>query len=940
MSFNYQEYKEIKKLKSEIFALKCIDEKKKNLLIESIKSAESKTDIDNVVEEVNDLKIIEQLGKNSIEEFKQYNEESKLPSAKDIFALEFVPYEEKKEIMDLLKIYHDLFSVKEKLSLQDQINFRYRNLLSIKNSPEKYRRKYKRARQIDYLNYTDFINLPNISDDDLNHLIKEANDAMENKCHDYMAGVKAFKKLKYEIENDAYSAPNGFSVLRKIADSDLPKIYKEKLYSMIGDMDHDSLSSEKLDFINSAIKIPFNKTKYTIPKNFKTFCRKFRNILDEELYGMNKIKEDLITSISCKAYTSNSKYKAICLLGPPGTGKTTIARTIAQAFSIPFEQISMNTVSTGSDLTGHNYTYVGSQPGMITKALINMKCNNGVLFLDEIDKVNNDWHDSAVNTLINILDFSQNHEFVDNYFQDFKIDLSNLLIVCSANNAQNLGYILSDRIKLIYVPGYTKEEKINICHKISEKIFNELELDSGKIIIPDEIFSYLIDKDDEFNKSAGDCEKSGVRGLEHLLKHIIERIKILCFDKNMTDMSYHIPNFKLPYTLNIDHIDKFLLNYGVIGKGRMDIVEKINNSLLVKDNKQELRSMLANTNEQDSHDYPKIMNFINQALSLPFNKIKYDIPQSTKDLYLKFKNLLDQKLFGMDNAKEELITTLCCKFKNQNSKYKAIALVGPPGTGKTTIARTIADVFSVPFEQISMNTVSKGSDLTGHNYTYIGSQPGMIAKALIKMKCNNGVLFLDEIDKINSNGSDDAYNTLMSILDFSQNNEFTDNYFQNIKIDLSNLFIVCSLNDTAKLDKILADRIKFIHIEGYTKEEKIQIGFNMINKILNEFDIPKDNIIVTNDILKYLIKEVEENEKLLGKFEHGGVRGLESALKHIFERLRILIDTIGEDMNNKISYIIKDFSLPYILKTNDVDTLLKNFKTKDERCDIVKNMFL
>lgn len=872
---------------------------------------------------------------------RKYMKDSKFPTIENITSLKFVPYDEQKELINMIEIYYmEDLSIKDKLALKNKINFKYNNLISISKSSKKLQKTYKRARQIDVMEYKDFLEIPNISDEDFNYLVNQANNACDKKHEDYIMGVKSYKKIRYEIENNAYHAPNEFNVLKKIAESGLPNIYKEKLYNMLNDDDYEGESSKKMDFISQAILIPYNKIKYNIPKNIKDFHNNFRNILDKELFGMNKIKEELITTISCKAYTTNSKYKAICLLGPPGTGKTTIARTISQAFSIPFEQISMNTVNSGSDLTGHNYTYVGSQPGMISKALINMKCNNGVLFLDEIDKVNSGNHDNALNVLMNILDFSQNNEFVDNYFQDFKIDLSNLLIVCSANNVQNLGYILSDRIKLIQVPGYNKTEKINICHKITEKIFQELEIDNTDIVISDDIYSYLIDQDDKINNNAGESEKSGVRGLEHIIKHILERIKILCFDKNITDVSYYIPDFELPYTLKIKDINLFLKNYGTLGRGRMDVLEKINNSFLPEENKRELRFMLANTHEDNHTDHTKTMNFINQALSLPFNKIKYDIPESTKELYFKFKKLLDKKLCGMEKVKEELITTLCCKFKNPDSKYKAVALVGPPGTGKTTIARTIADIFNVPFEQISMNTVSRGSDLTGHNFTFIGAQPGMIAKTLIKMKCNNGILFLDEIDKVNNSSFDNAYNTLMNILDFTQNNEFTDNYFQNIKLDLSNLFIICSLNNINELDKILADRIKFIHIDGYTKEEKIKIGYNMKTKICKEYNIPENDIIITEDIMKYLLREVEENEKRIGKTEYGGVRGLESALKHIFERLRILIDTISDDISSQISYYIKDFKLPHTLTLSNIDILLKNFLANSDESDIMRNMFL
>jgi ATP-dependent Lon protease len=906
-------------------------------------------ELEEIIEEINELK---KINKNQIvsSEFNRFEKEKDIPTISDIFLLKHVPYEEKRELINMINMFNECshngsyYDYKEMLSLREEIKFRYNNLKSIKKIKEKQR--YKRAREVDYPTYNQILSLPDISDEGINYMIERLNNAVALVGRDYVSGISALKKTRYEILNGGYNVGSKIGVLQKISESTLPKEYKEKLYLMLSNLDNEEEKVEEPkinEFINQAVSIPFNKLKYNIPNTIGEFCSKFRNILDKELYGMDKIKEELITSVCCKAFTTNIKYKAIALVGPPGTGKTTIAKTIAMAFDIPFEQIPMNTISNGSDLTGHNYTYMGSQPGRIVKSLMKMKCNNGVLLLDEIDKVNDNSHDSAIKALMNICDFSQNHEFVDNYFQDFKIDLSNLLIICSLNDATKLGYVLADRVKIIQVHGYTKDEKIHICKKIIEKTAKELEINSNMIIINDDILEHLIDKDDEINKMSGNGENSGVRGLESILKHILERIKILSgINDNNNNFSYYIDDFKLPYTLTRNDANLLLLNYGTDGKGRMDVLEKINKSMLPNKNKQELRCILANTKE-DNHDYNKIMDFIRLALSIPFNKIQYDIPNSTKELYTRFKKLLDESLYGMDKVKEELITTLCCKFKNPNSKYKAIALVGPPGTGKTTIARTIAKVFKVPFEQISINTLGDADDLIGHNYTYIGSNPGRIVKSLIKMGCNNGVLFLDEIDKLDGSskkkGIEDA---IMNILDFSQNNEFTDNYFQDIKIDLSNLLIVCSLNDVGKLDSILADRIKFIHVDGYTTDDKIKIGFNMKNKICSEYNISNDDIKISNAVMKYLIKQINDNEERIGKYEHGGVRGLESSLKHIFERLKILIDLEkdGEVLDSDISYNIKDFKLPYELKTTDIDLLLKNFMAKDNFPEAARSMFL
>jgi ATP-dependent Lon protease len=140
----------------------------------------------------------------------------------------------------------------------------------------------------------------------------------------------------------------------------------------------------------------------------------------------------------------------------------------------------------------------------------------------------------------------------------------------------------------------------------------------------------------------------------------------------------------------------------------------------------------------------------------------------------------------------------------------------------------------------------------------------------------------------------------------------------------------------------MADRIKFIDIEGYTNDEKIKIGHNMKQKICKEYNINESDIIITNNVMKYIIKQVNENEDKIGKLEHGGVRGLESSLKHIFERLNILIDLYKENCFDceHISYNIKNFKLPYEIKNEDVDMLLKNFMAKDNSSSCVRNMFI
>jgi ATP-dependent Lon protease len=894
-----------------------------------------------IVEKIKELRKIN--GNEDVaSDFNNHCKDMRVPGKYDILKMEHVMYEEKKDLLDLLDIYENcecctIENLKDKKEMRDQLNFRFRNLRNIRGKSQ--REKYKRSREAADISYREILRNENITDDEAAHLIQRVNIERKNLSDNYDSGVVSLKRARYELVNGGHEESMRIDLYKKIKESSMPDQYKKKLYFMLSSSGEDEY--KPIEFVKLAVQLPFNKIQYDVPNTMAQMYSKFKYVLDQQLYGMDKIKEELITSVCCKLFTNDAKFKAIALVGPAGTGKSTIARAIATVFNIPFQQLSMSAISNGSDLSGHNYTYTGSQPGRIAKALMDMKCNNGVVFLDELDKVNDSPHDSVQNVLMNILDSSQNNEFVDNYFQDFKIDLSNILFVCSLNNANKLNYILSDRIKLIQVNGYSQDEKVEICKIMIGKIMNQLQLND--IYFNDDVIRYLIKKDDEINKLSGE-ENTGVRGVESIIKHILERLKVLVstIDRPLSSVSYLIQNFQLPYHLNNNDVNLLLLNYGVSGRGRMDVLEKVNNSLIPLEGKQKLREMLANTSEYDG-EYHKVMDFISQALKIPFNKIKYNIPDSVSELYHKFKNLLDKELYGMEKVKEELITSICCKVSKDDVKYKAIALAGPPGTGKTTIARSIAKVFNVPFEQISMNSISHGSDLTGHSYTYSGSQPGRLTKALMKMKCNNGVLFLDEIDKIyadqEGNHQRDGINdALMSILDSSQNYEFSDNYFQDFKIDLSNLLIVCSLNDIHKLDKIIVDRIKVIKVKGYELHEKREITKNMIKKTAQEFDIDLNNIRFSDHAIAHIIHKAEEHERNLGKMKHEGVRAIESAIKHIMERFKILIDTIDIPLSH-ISYRLDGFNLPYTVTQDSIEKLLKNFMADDEMAD-VRHMYM
>jgi ATP-dependent Lon protease len=486
----------------------------------------------------------------------KYKNDFELPTFEDVFKLTYVPYEEKRNLVVLIDKAKESNDADEKIIVTKL----YNNLLSLKTKQEQ--EIYKNMSSSSDLSYVDILNSKKSI-----QLKKKLITGMKNAIIT-MEDKSLFKKTIIEQCNDSdddSDIEQENQLLTKIKQCSLPQKYKKFLRSIYYTITDPENSAKKIEYIERAIKIPYNKIPYDLPTNTCELYTKFKTMLDKELYGMNGVKEDLITTMCCLATSKDIRYKIIALCGPPGTGKTTIGRIIAKVFKIPFEQISMNTITSNSDLTGMEYTYDSAQYGRIANAMINMKCSNGLLFLDEFDKIQTNQNSKSSdisNALINICDTTQNHEFTDNYFRNIKIDLSNLLIVCSLNDSTNINPILANRAKFVHVKGYSDDEKIKICEIMLNKMYTEFDI--SDVTFSNQVIKYLIAKvkDIEVKKQ---LESGGVRELETILKHIIERIKILIHtrDKNFNSVSYNIKNFKLPYSPTIEDIEILTKTYGL-----------------------------------------------------------------------------------------------------------------------------------------------------------------------------------------------------------------------------------------------------------------------------------------------------------------------------------------------------------------------------------------
>jgi endopeptidase La len=257
----------------------------------------------------------------------------------------------------------------------------------------------------------------------------------------------------------------------------------------------------------------------------------------------------------------------------------------------------------------------------------------------------------------------------------------------------------------------------------------------------------------------------------------------------------------------------------------------------------------------------EITNYINNMSddNLKKNWKKYMIDKSN---YLKMvHNKLDEVVYGHKEAKLQL-ERLFAQWLNGETKGAIIGLCGPPGTGKTSLAKNGLSKCLVddngknrPFAFLPIGGSVNGSTLVGHNYTYVGSTWGRIVDILISTECMNPIIFIDEVDKISSTDyGKEIIAILTHLTDSTQNDNFEDKYFSGIPLDLSKALIVFSFNDASLLDPILRDRITIVETKPYTLQEKVHIIRNyMIPEILKDVGFSKDEIIFSEDIIKYLI---------------------------------------------------------------------------------------
>lgn len=290
----------------------------------------------------------------------------------------------------------------------------------------------------------------------------EVRSRMEKEQRDYYLRQKIksiHDRLGDEISQDAEAE----EYRQKLGKSGIPDEYKKKLEKEIAHlatmppmMAETTVARNYLEWIFS---LPWKEESKDLLD-----LKKAAKLLDEDHYGLAKIKERILEYLAVRILAPEAKAPIICFVGPPGVGKTSFARSIARALDKKFARISLGGIHDEAEIRGHRRTYIGSMPGRFIEAIAHAKTKNPLLLLDEIDKVGSDFRGDPASALLEALDLEQNKAFHDNYI-DIPFDLSKVFFVATANTVSTIPAALLDRMELIELSGYTEEEKVQIAKK-------------------------------------------------------------------------------------------------------------------------------------------------------------------------------------------------------------------------------------------------------------------------------------------------------------------------------------------------------------------------------------------------------------------------------------------------------------------------------------------
>lgn len=374
-------------------------------------------------------------------------------------------------------------------------------------------------------------------------LEKTIDDKVKNKMNEAQRAYYLKEKISVMKEElgDFSQDDDVIEIVDRLKNTELPKEVREKLEAEVKKLTKmqpfSAESSVIRNYIEAVLDLPWNSET-----NDVLDLKKASQILERDHYGLKDAKEKVLDYLAVKKLNPSMNGVILCLAGPPGIGKTSLVKSIAESMGRKFVRVSLGGVRDEAEIRGHRRTYVGSMPGKIMKAMKEAGTNNPVILLDEIDKMSNDFKGDPASAMLEVLDPEQNKNFEDHYI-DMPFDLSKVFFVATANDLRNVSAPLRDRMDILQLSSYTEFEKLHIAQNfLLKQAQRENGLANIDIKIPDKVMFKLID---EYTREAGvrNLKREIINICRKLAREVVEK-GIKKFNLKATDLEKYLGKAK------------------------------------------------------------------------------------------------------------------------------------------------------------------------------------------------------------------------------------------------------------------------------------------------------------------------------------------------------------------------------------------------------------